>query len=254
MFSFRPFALVLAVGLSAAQVLSAQSSSSSSDSSNQAQAQEPAAQSQPAQTQPAQTQGPLTVQARIRARREQRRAQAIKDVYSHLYEAYVGMGYLRFAPGPNLQHVTDYAWDAGFTRYYNERLGVTLDARGYYGTPYVGLNFSGVTRPAISTYTFMGGPTYRVYMQPKYSVSVRGMGGMALGNFSGDTNGFGSTALGMYADSNTYAINGGVLGEYNLSPAVGFRLGGDYLATGFGSKMQNSFGFTGAIVYRFGKQ
>ena len=257
MFSFRPFALVLAVGLSAAQVLTAQNSSSSLESANSAQPQDPTPQAPAAQDQPAaqnQNQGPLTVQARIRARRDQRRAQAMKDVYSHLYEAYVGMGYLRFAPGPSLQHVTDYAWDAGFTRWYGQKLGATLDARGYYGTPYVGLNFSGITRPAISTYVFMGGPSYRIYTQPKYAVSVRAMGGAAMGNFSSDTNGFGSTALGMYADGTTYAINGGLLGEYNLSPAVGFRLGGDYLGTGFGSKLQNSFGFTGAIVYRFGRQ
>jgi hypothetical protein len=253
MFSFRPIALLLAVGLTAAQIVSAQSSSSSSDSANPAQ-QEGQQQQPAAQTPSSQNQGPLTVQARIRARREQRRAQAIKDVYLHLYEAYVGIGYLRFTPGPDLQRVTDYAWDTGFTRYYGERLGVTLDARGYYGTSYVGLNFSGVTRPAISTYTFMGGPTYRLYIQPKYSISGRVMGGMAMGNFSSDTSGFGSTALGMYADSNTYAVNGSLLGEYNLTPAVGLRLGGDYLGTGFGSKMQNNFGFTGAIVYRFGKQ
>jgi hypothetical protein len=262
MFSFRPFALVLAVSLCAAHVLTAQSSNSSSDSANQPQQQD---QTQPATTgqssssqasasQSSSNQGPLTVQARIRARREQRRAQAIHDVYSHLYEAYAGMGYLRFTPGPNLQRVTDYAWNAGFTRYYGERLGATLDARGYYGTAYVGLNFSGVTRPAISTYTFMAGPTYRFYIQPKYSISGRVLGGVAMGNFSSDTSGFGSTALGMYPDSTTYAVNGGLLGEYNLSPAIGFRLAGDYLGTGFGSTLQNSFGFTGSIVYRFGKQ
>jgi hypothetical protein len=258
MFSFRPFALVLAAGLTAAHVVPAQSSSSSSDSANQAQQegqqQQPAASIPNSQSQASENQGPLTVQARIRARREQRRAQAIKDVYLHLYESYVGAGYLRFTPGPNLQRVTMYAWDTGFTRYYSERLGVTLDARGYYGTSYVGLNFSAVTRPSISTYTFMGGPTYRLYMQPKYSLSVRGMGGMALGNFSSDTSGFGSKALGLYSDGNTYAVNGSVLGEYNLSPAIGLRLGGDYLGTGFGSKMQNSFGFTGSLIYRFGRQ
>lgn len=262
MFSFRPFALVLAAGLTVAQVVAAQNPSSSLQIAEAALPQEPATQQPPSQqpaaegqqTAPALTQGQLTVQARIRARREQRRAQAMKDVYSHTYEAYVGMGYLRFAPGKTLQHVTDYAWDTGFTRWYGQRLGATLDARGYYGTPYVGLNFSGITRPAISTYVFMGGPSYRVYMQPKYAISVRGMGGLAHGNFSSDTNGFGSQALGMYPDGNTYAVNGGVLGEYSLNPTVGFRLGGDYLGTGFGSKMQNSFGFTGTIVYRFGRQ
>ena len=42
----------------------------------------------------------MSVQARIRARREQRRATAIHDAYAHHYEAYADMGYLRFKPGP----------------------------------------------------------------------------------------------------------------------------------------------------------
>ena len=109
------------------------------------------------------------MQARIRARREQRRAAAIHDVYDHLYEGYVGGGYLRFTPGPTLQRVNDYDWNGGFTRYFNERLGVTLDGRGYYGTPFiVGLQSSGaLPQPAISQYAGLVGPTYRFYMQPR---------------------------------------------------------------------------------------
>jgi hypothetical protein len=170
------------------------------------------------------------------------------------------MGYLRFTPGPNLQRVTYYAWDTGFTRYYNERLGVTLDGRGYYGTSYVGLNPSSITRPSISTYAVMGGPTYRFYLKPKYSIAARAMGGWSLGNFSSDTNGFGSipnssgTGTLLYPDSSSFAISGAVLGEYNLTPTIGLRLAPEYFATGFGSTIQNNLGFTGSIVYRFGKQ
>jgi hypothetical protein len=257
MFLFRRLALLLALCLAPANLLLAQDSTSSSNlvdpSEDSSQQQGPAAQSTAGQ-QPAQDQGTVSVQARIKARREKRRADAIRDVYTHLYEAYLGMGYLRFAPGENLQHLTYYAWDTGFTRYYSERLGVTLDARGYYGTAYVGLNFSSVTRPSISTYTFMAGPTYRFYILPKYSVSGRVLGGYAHGNFSSDTNGFGSTALGMWPDGGTYAVNPSLFGEYNLTPAVGLRLTGDYMLTGFGSTTQHSFGFTGGLVYRFGRQ
>jgi hypothetical protein len=249
---FRRLALLLTVSLSAAIISRAQSSSSNPPQ-DQGQAPQSTTIQNPSQSS-GQNQGPVSVQSRIKARREQRRAQAIKDVYTHLYEAYVGMGYLRFTPGDHLQKLTYYAWDTGFTRYYGERLGVTLDARGYYGTAYVGLNFSSVTRPSISTYTFMGGPTYRFYLGPKYSVAGRVLGGYAHGNFSSDTNGFGSTALGIWPDGGTYAVNPSVIGEYNLSPAIGLRLTGDYMLTGFGSTMQNSFGFTGGLVYRFGRQ
>ncbi len=198
--------------------------------------------------------GELSVQARIRARRAQRRAQAIHDTYSHLYEAYLGMDYQRFIPGPNKQRVTMYAWDTALTRYYNERLGVTVDGRGYYGTPYVGLNPSSITRPAISQYDILAGPVYRFYLHPKYSIAGRVMGGTSHGNFSGDTNGFGGQALGMYPDGWTYAFNASLLGEVNVSPNLSVRLGGEYMGTGFGSTLQNSRGFTFGFVYRFGKQ
>lgn len=246
MVSFGRLALALAMVFPAMHVLQAQDSTSTSSAPGaQDQAQTPVAGDSQAQ---------LSVQARIRARREQRRAQAIHETYSHLYEAFVGGGYLRSTPGPSLQKVTLYSWDVGLTRYYGERLGVTVDGRGYYGTPYVGLNQPNITRPAISQYDVLAGPTYRFYMRPRYSIAAHAMGGVAFGNFSGDTSGFSPASLGLYPDSTTYAIDGGILGEVNLSPALSLRLAGDYLGTGFGSQMQNGFGFNYGIVYRFGKQ
>ena len=55
-------------------------------------------------------------------------------------------------------------------------------------------------------------------------------------------------------DEFTYAIDGGIIGEANVTPTLSLRLAGDYYGTGFGSTMQNSFGFTYGFVYRFGKQ
>ena len=90
--SFRRLALMLALSMPAMPAIQAQSSTSNPPAPDQDQA-------RPQQTPGLNTQE-QTVQARIRARREQRRAAAIHDAYSHLYEAYVGMGYLRFSPGP----------------------------------------------------------------------------------------------------------------------------------------------------------
>lgn len=238
--SFRRLACVLALSLPVVPAILGQTPSSSSSS----QAQLPAGE----------TQGQLTVQARIRQRRLQRREAAIRAAYDHRYEAYAGMGYLRFSPGPSLQQLTFYAWDFGMTRYSSERLGITLDGRGYFGTAYVGLNQYGLTRPAISQYDIMAGPSYRFYMQPKYSVAIRGMGGWSHGNFSGDTNRLGSTALGLYPDASTFAINAAVLGEYNVTPNLALRLAPEYFFTGYGSTLQASRGFTGGFVLRFGKQ
>jgi len=251
MFSFRRsvavLAVILAVSLGALvqSAALAQSTGSSSNPPAEGQAQQPEATTQ---------QGSTTVQARIRARREARRAQAIHDAYSQLYEVFVGGGYQRFTPGPNLQRNTMYSWDAALTRYYSERLGVTLDGRGYYGTAFVGLNPTSLTRPAISHYDVLIGPTYRFKLRPRYSLAGRVEGGVAMGNFTGDTNGFGSAVLGLYPDGTTYAFGASLIGEWNLSPNFSLRLAPEYMANGFGSTLQNDLGFTYGFVYKFGKR
>ena len=253
--SFRRFALLLALAFPAMHAVLAQSSSSTppTPATGQDQAQpQTTDQAQPQTTD--QTTGQQSVQARIRARREARRSAAIHDAYSHRYETFADMGYLRFRPGPSLQRLTFYAWETGLTRNFNDRLGVTIAGRGYYGTAYVGLNPSNITRPSISQYDLLGGPSYRFYAQPKYSVSGRVMGGMAYAKNSGDTNGFGTAVLGLFPDGTTYAGSAAIPMEYNLSPSIGLRVAPVFYTTGFGSKNQASFGYTAGIVYRFKRQ
>ncbi len=242
--SFFRLTLALALGLPAVPAVLAQNTSSTPPA--------PA----PDQTQQAPVLNPQqqTVAARIRARREQRRATAIHDTYSHVWETSVGTGYLRFQPGQYKQRLTFYAWDVSLTRYFNDRLGVTALGRGYYGTAYVGLNSYGMTRPAISEYNAMAGPTYRFYLHPRWSIAGRVLGGYAHSNFSADTNGLGSTTLGLWPDGSTFATSAAVIGEVNLNSSVGFRLAPEYFITGFGSTMQYSRGFTSGVVVRFGKR
>jgi hypothetical protein len=248
MFSFRRSVLLLAITTSASlgfQAPQLQAQASSTEST------QPAAAPQP------QTTGPLTVQARLKARREQRRAAAIHDVYNHLYEAYVGAGYLRFTPGAALQHLNEYSWNVGVSRYYNERFGVTVDGRGTYGSAYVGINEptnSAIYKPAISQYTAMIGPTYRFLLEPRYSVSGRILAGGAFGNFSGDLGSFTPAELGLYPNGAGVAVSASIPVEYNLSPGIGVRIAPEYLLTNFGSTTQNSLGFTGGVVVRWGKQ
>jgi hypothetical protein len=266
MSSSRRLALLLALSFAAVTAGVAQSPASSSNPApDQAQAAQTAGEAQ----------GQLSVQARIRARRAQRRAAAIHDSYAHLYDAYFGMGYLRFVPGPgypasgNVPHgpglvrAHEYSWNVGLTRYYSERMGVTVDGRGYSGTAWVGLQpdntnnyVQGITNPAISQYAVLVGPTYRFYLQPKYSISGRVMGGFTQGNFSGDTNHDTklSTGLGLWPDGDTFAASASIPVEYNLTPRVGLRVAPEFYLTGFGSTEQKSLGFTIGMVYRFGKQ
>jgi hypothetical protein len=259
--SFRCLALLLAFALPAMPAVVAQSSGNSSSSTTPDQTQS-GDQTSPGQPTAAETQGQLTVQARIRQRREQRRATAIHDAYDHKWESYADGGYLRFTPGPSLQRLTFYSWETGLTQFRSERLGYTLDGRGYTGIAYVGitpLSQGAFTRPQVSMYNLLFGPIYRFYLQPKYSISGRVMGGWAYGNFTGDTNGEGSLCATpgnclLYPTGSTFAATASVVGEYNLTPSVAFKLAPEYFATGFGSTVQGAFGFTGGVVYRFGKQ
>jgi hypothetical protein len=118
----------------------------------------------------------------------------------------------------------------------------------------VGLNETSVTRPAISHYDVLVGPVYRFRMRPRYSIAGSVKGGVAISNFAGDTNGFGTAVLGLYPDTTTYAINASLIGEVNVTPTLSLRLAPEYMATGFGSTLQNDLGFTFGFVYRFGKQ
>ena len=249
MFSFRRSVVVLAFLLlvSSGVAVFAQDSTSNQPAQEQTQPAPAAAPASQAQT---------SVQARIRARRAARREQAIHDTYSHPYEIFIGAGYQRFTPGSTLQHTTMYAWDAALTRYYSERLGITVDGRGNYGTAFVYLrpNNGNVTRPAISTYDVMAGPVYRFKLRPKYSIAGRVMGGMAMGNFSGDTNGFGTAVNGLYPDGSTYALSASIIGEANISPNFSLRLAPEFMGTGFGSTFQRDLGATFGFVYRFGRK
>ena len=248
MYSFSRTALLLVLALTTTLGMEAQSSSS--------QPEKPAT--------PPSNQGSLSVQARIRARREQRRVAAIHDVYTHLYEAYLGTGYLRFQPGPGvtglgaLQKLNEFEWDLGVTRYFNERLGVTIDGRGAYGTAYIGpanpASGGALNKPSISEYSGMIGPTYRFLLAPKYSVSGRVLAGGVFGNFLSDANGFTAAETGLFPDGGGLAVNASIPVEYNLSPEIGLRVAPEYFLTTFGSKMQNNLGFTASLVVRWGKQ
>jgi hypothetical protein len=244
---FRRSAVLLALILPASIAALAQNQGTSPESTSQA----------PAPSTPGQTtatpSGQASVEARIRARREQRRAQAIHDTYAQLYEVFIGSNYQRFEPGPHLQHATMYSWDVAVTRYLNERLGIVFDGRGQYGTAFVGLNPTSLTRPAISHYDALFGPTYRFILRPRYSIAGRASAGVAIGNFSGDTNRFGTALLGLHSDGTTYAFAIGPVGEVNLSPSLSLRLAPEYFANGFGGGIQNDWGATYGLVCRFGK-
>ncbi len=192
-------------------------------------------------------------QQRVMARRRLREQQVEQDTYSHHYEVYFGAGYLRFRPGHDLQHNTNVAWNVGFTDWIKPKLGITADARGYYGTA-VTNNFDfQIFKPSIWQYTGMVGPQYRFHQDLRWAWSAQVLAGVAHNSFSSGTNGFGAQLVGLYPDSNKLAVSVGMPVEYNVSPTVAMRLMPNYLMTTYGSDIQHNLGFTATVVYRFGR-
>ncbi len=222
------------------------------DNTNQQQSQP---QAQTAQQAPAERSEVLRqAQDRVRARRRLRVQQIIQDTYTHKYEVYGGGGYLRFTPGPSLQHLNEAAWNAGFTDYKWGKIGLTADFRGYYGTAFTYVNQYQVFNPSISQYTFLGGPQARLVMHQHWGVSGNVLVGVAHGNFSTNTGGLPGTLIGLYPDGNTFSLEVGAPIDYNLGPTFAIRITPNYLMTHFGSETQNNLGWNAGVVWRFGRQ
>ncbi len=193
-------------------------------------------------------------QARVNARRRMREEQIKQDTYSHKYELNVGGAYLRFHPGPNLQHNTEAAWNAGIAEWIRPKLAIMGDFRGYYGTAITNNFTYQVFKPSISQYTFMAGPEYRFYASQHWDWNAQVLAGLAHGNFSTGLGSLSGAPVGLYPDGNSFAVSVGAAVDYNLSPALAVRLMPNYLLTDFGSPAQENLGFTVGVVYRWGRQ
>lgn len=193
-------------------------------------------------------------QLRLKARHQRRVKQIIQDTYSHKYEIYAGGGYLRFSAGHALQKNSEGGWNVGFTDYLRGRLGVTVDARGYYGTTFTYVNQYQVFNPSISQYTFMAGPQYRFFEGQHWGWNAYVLAGVGHGNFDTGTGGLPANYIGLYPNGNALNVTPGASVDYNLSPALAFRLSSTYLVSRYGSETQNNLGFTLGVVYRFGRQ
>ncbi|GAA3762937.1 hypothetical protein GCM10022270_22380 [Terriglobus aquaticus] len=228
-------------------------SSSSQDASAPAAAPTQAA---PQSTPPART-NPATGGRRYNANRQARIARNIHDAYSHRYEVGGGGGYLRFHPGSELLRINEVNFWANGVRQWNERWGVVGDVRGNYGNAKIPNQLAQnlIYRPQISHYNFMGGVQYRFLGKEKYSVSFLGEGGVTLSKFGGDAKGLPSQNIGLWKDSNanpTFSVSANL--DYNLYNNLAARIQPTYVATTFGSTVQNSVGVNVGLVYRFGRQ
>ncbi len=195
-------------------------------------------------------------QGRVQARRQQRIQAIEQDTYSHKYEVFGGYAFLRMRPGHYLQNFTETGWDAGVTRYFTNKLGATADARGYYGTAYVGnlQNIYNIYEPAVSNYSVSAGPSYRFYMKQKWTVSGVAMIGIAHNLFYANSQNTPGTLVGLYPNEWHLSATIGVPIDYNLGPGLSIRLTPNYYLTNFGGEIQNNKSITAAINYRFGRR
>jgi hypothetical protein len=188
------------------------------------------------------------------ANRKARIQRTIEDTYSHRWEVAGGGGYLRWRSGPFLQKNNEVTFFMNGTYFLNPKLGITGDIRGAYGNAKIGNTIFDLDNPQISEYTFMAGPTYRLYAKQKSAVSVYALGGSALGKFGGGSKGIPETDIGLWPSSNARgAFSVGANFDYNFFPNLAVRISPTYVGTTFGGTLQNSGGVNLGVVYRFGR-
>jgi hypothetical protein len=193
-------------------------------------------------------------QERVRARRAARTAAAVKDTYSHKYDIYFGYAYLRIRPGHFLQHANENGWNVGITRYFNPKLGITADLRGYYKSVYVGNNPYALFQPFISNYSVMVGPQYFLRQRRNYAVSGQVLAGFTYNLFYADSVGHPGSLVGLYPNETRFTAAAAVPVDINLGPGLAFRIAPTYDLTTWGGDIQHNLGFTLALNYRFGRQ
>ncbi len=240
-----------AVLVACAPLLAAQTTSSSTATAEAQSA------SQAAPATPAQTPAPAPRVRRVNSNRQARIARNIQDAYSHKWEAAGGGGYLRFHPGDQLLHINEVNFFGSAMRSLGPQWGIVADVRGNYGNAKIPnlLAQNSIFRPQISHYNFMAGVQYRLIGVEKYSVSLAGQGGVTMSKFGGDAKGLPSQTIGLWKDSNyNPTFSASVDLDYNIYNNLAARIQPTYVATTFGSSVQNSLGVNVGVVYRFGRR
>ncbi len=194
----------------------------------------------------------LEAQRRLEARRQQRTRQIIAQTYNYKYEIFGGGGYLRFRPGPTLQHNQEAEWNLGLTDYLgSSSWGITGELRGYYGTAFTNTHpINQAYEPSITQYVYLGGPTYRFFRGQHWGWTAQVLGGVGQGKFSVNTNGLPPQLVGLYKDEMAPYLDIGASVDYNLSPGLAIRLTPEYLLSTYGSQLQGNKGWQIDLVYR----
>lgn len=202
-----------------------------------------------------------TTRHETNASRQARIQRTITDTYSHRWEVFGGGAYMRFRSGEFTQKNNEVTWNTQANYFLNPKFSIVADARGMFGNgkPLRGTGENvQAPNPQINEYAFTGGVGYRFYARERFALSVQGLGGVGIGNFSGGSKGLTYLQTGFWQDASRPAFVVNFDADVNLFPNLGFRLEPTYVGTTFtgpsSGSLQNSFGFNVGVIYRFGRQ
>jgi hypothetical protein len=162
-------------------------------------------------------------------------------------------------PGHDLQHANESGWNAGWTRLFSPKLGVSVDLRGYYKSVYVGNNPYAIFQPFISNYSVMAGPQYYVRQRKSYAISGQVLAGITHNLFDATSAGQPGYLVGLYDNGTRFTAAAVVPVDINLGPGLAVRIAPDYNLTTWadhtrGTDIQQNLGFMAGLNYRFGRQ
>jgi hypothetical protein len=175
--------------------------------------------------------------------------------YKNKYDIYGGFASSHFNAGPALVAGANMGgFDIQGTMWLNMRLGVTANARGYYGTIGVLPNPYNIHGPFIMEHQFMGGASIRGPKNEHAALTFHALAGGAYGVFNSAINeGLTGPDLGLFSNGLTFATGLGGSLDLNRNARFSLRISPDYLLTRFGGVSQNEFAISVGVLYRLKK-
>jgi len=179
--------------------------------------------------------------------------------YDNKYDIYGGIGDYHANAGPQLLGGANLGgFDIQGTRWFTKRLGVTVNARGYYGTIGVAPNPYLIKGPFIMEHMGLGGASYRLKVGKPAALTVHGLVGASYGDFNSALGNLPPpasgpvppAAVGLFNNQASIATALGGSLDLNRSPQLAFRISPDWVYTRFGGMTQTEFAISVGITYR----
>jgi hypothetical protein len=164
-------------------------------------------------------------------------------------EVFGGVSLQYAKPGFHFHHYTLLGWNVSATQWANSWFGMMVDASADYKKTTLPSASGGFTRTNVNQWSFLGGPRFRLLRKPKYDATIEGLAGSGLGHAPLSTPG----TLGPGYEAK-WAFEGGLAGDYNLTPRLAVTLRPAIYFTRFGYSTQTDWKLATGLVYHFSKR